>query len=372
MTEDRYGFGVIPKPDEKMRALAAQRWDSLAKPIDGLGRFEEIICRAAAAQGKSEPALTQKALVIMCADNGVVAEGVSQTDASVTRQVAELMGEGRSSVGIMTRDYPLDVFVYDVGIDCTDTLKGVIDRKIRRGTGNIAVEEAMSRQECMAAIQVGIDAAYELKKQGYDIIATGEMGIGNTTTSTALYCALLDLDPELYTGRGAGLTDEGLARKIRVIRQAVERYRGLFIDSDFESDPVHDPDSVHAVDFPECLRQLGGLDIAALSGVFIGGAQCGIPVVIDGLISAVASYVAECLAPGCKEYMIASHIGREKGMEVLLQKLSLEPVIHGDMALGEGTGAVMLFPLLDMAMNLFSQGTAFDQTPIDQYERYEV
>ena len=343
---------------DEIYEIAKKRWDSIAKPVDGLGDLEGIICRIASIQGKVIPDISKKALVIMCADNGVVSEGVSQTGKGVTREVAALMGKRRSSVGVMSAGYPLDIFTYDVGIDSDDTPEGVIDRKICRGTADFLKEPAMSSGQCRDAMDTGVEIVRQCSEKGYGLIATGEMGIGNTTTATALLCAFTGADPRRVTGRGAGLSREGLEKKILVIEEGLRMHAVRAVTS--------------AEDAFDVLRCLGGLDIAALTGVFIGGAEYNVPVVIDGLISAVAALAAEKMHPGCRDFMIASHYGREKGMKNALGMLSLRPVIHADMALGEGTGAVMLFPLIDMAFALYSGGTSFDGVPIEKYERFET
>lgn len=362
MTKDELFSIQISAPDGAIYKSSKDKWDSIAKPIDGLGVFEDMVSRIAAMQGNICPNLGHKAVIIMCADNGVFEEGVSQTSQEVTFDVAELMGEKKSSVGIMCSNYPADFWVYDVGINSEITPKGVIDAKVRRGTANFLKEPAMTEKECLEAIETGIRAVKECKDKGTGIIATGEMGIGNTTTSTALLCALKGLDPELFTGKGAGLDKSGLAKKKEVIRKGIELYRGEKAGQDVTS----------GTEALELLRALGGLDIAGLTGVFIGGAVYNVPIVIDGLISAVAGFTANILVPGCQRYMLASHKGREKGMEVILQELGLKPLIYADLALGEGTGAVMLFPLLDMAMALYQGGTFFGDTQIDRYERFSL
>ncbi len=361
MTSEELFAVEIKEPDAEIRRLSKERWDGLAKPIDGLGFFEEMVSRIAAAQGSVIPDLTRKALIVMCADNGVFEEGISQTKQSVTRDVAGLMGEGKSSVGMMLKGRGVSSFIYDIGINCEDSPRGVLDVSIRKGTGNFVKESAMTEAECLMAIETGIRAAGKCSEGGYGIIATGEMGIGNTTTSTALLCALKGLDPAEYTGRGAGLSEEGLQNKIRVIERGIRLHRG-----DRAREAAASREEVF-----EMLQDLGGLDIAGLTGVFIGGGIYHIPVVIDGLITAVAALIAEWLVPGCQGYMIASHLGREKGMEMILDELSLKPVINAGMALGEGTGAVLLLPMLDMVMSLYSAGTAFSDTQIQQYERFE-
>ncbi len=360
MTKDELFSIKVTKPDEGMYQKAKDKWDSIAKPIDGLGSFEDMICRMAAVQGDINPQTERKSMIIMCADNGVCEERISQTSQKVTFDVAELMGEKKSSVGIMCGNYPIDFYVYDVGINSKTAPKGAIDEKVRRGTANFLKKPAMDEKECLKAIETGIRAVEKCRDQGAGVIATGEMGIGNTTTSTALLCALKGLRPEDFTGKGAGLTDSGLARKIEVIRQGIKLYRGENAGREVTSEN----------EVLEMLRSLGGLDIAGLTGVFIGGAIYQVPIVIDGLISAVAALTAKMLVPGCQWYMFASHKGKEKGMEIILKELRLKPIIHADLALGEGTGAVMLFPLLDMAMALYRGGTFFGDTQIDQYERF--
>ena len=360
MTKEELFSISITEPDPEILKQSKAKWDGIAKPIDGLGSFEEIICRIAAVQENVIPAVDRKAHIIMCSDNGIFEEGVSQTSQKVTRDVAELMGQRKSSVGMMAEGYPIDMFVYDIGINSETTPEGVINAKVRKGTENFLKKPAMEEAECLAAVRTGIDAVKACKGKEYQIISTGEMGIANTTTSTALLCALKGLSPKDFTGKGAGLTDSGLKNKIQVIEKGIRLYRE---DNDQE---ITSKENVF-----EIVRSLGGLDIAGLTGVFIGGAIYHIPIVIDGVISAVSAMVAERLVPGCRDYMLASHMGREQGMKVVLEEMSLKPVIHADLALGEGTGAIMFFPMLDMAMSLYRSGTSFGDTDIDQYERFD-
>ena len=354
MTREELLSIKIEKPDEKIKKLAKQKWDALAKPIDGLGTFEETVCRIAGILGTTNLDLSEKGLIIMCADNGIVSEGVSQTGKEVTYEVATLMGQRKSSVGIMLKDYPAHIMTVDIGIDSDNIPEGVIDKKVARGTKDFLREPAMTSEEALKAIEAGIECVKELKDKNISLIATGEMGIGNTTTSSALMSVLTGLDVKECTGRGAGLSDEGLKRKIKVIEEGIS---------------FHFPER-HADAF-DALCKVGGLDIAGLVGVFIGGAVHRVPVVIDGFISMISALIAERLVPGCKDYMIASHMGKEIGMKVLAKELDLEPVIYANLALGEGTGAVMLFPLLDMVMSMYSSGTNFSDTPIEEYERFD-
>ena len=354
MTKSELHNIKIEMPDPKLKAEAKKKWDALAKPIDGLGSFEDTVCRIAGIVGNVDFDLTEKGLIIMCADNGIVAEGVSQTGKEVTYEVAALMGQKKSSVGIMLKDYPAHILTVDIGIDSADTPEGVLDRKVAKGTKNFLHEPAMTGDEALKAIETGMACVKDLKDKSISIIATGEMGIGNTTTSSALLSALTRLEPAKCTGRGAGLSDEGLSRKIEVIEKALA---------------FHFPEGCK--DAFDALCRVGGLDIVGLTGVFIGGAVYKVPIVIDGFISMVAALIANRLVPGCSEYMIASHMGKEIGMKILSEELGLDPVIYGRLALGEGTGAVMLFPLLDMVMSMYKSGTNFADTPIEEYERYD-
>ena len=361
MTKEELFDLVIQEPDKEAKEAAKERFDSLAKPLDGLGVFEDMICRIASVQRTSMPDISKRALVIMCADNGVVAEGVSQTGPEVTAKVAALMAENSSSAGVMARNISVDIIPVDIGIDSDEIIPGLINKKIRKGTGNIAITRAMNEDECLSAISAGIDIVADCHDKGIKLIATGEMGIGNTTTATTLLCALTGSDVAEVVGRGAGLGDEGLERKTHVIKRALKTYEKL------NNTCKITPTKQYSLDV---LGALGGLDIAALSGVYIGGAMYGITTVVDGLISACAALAAEYICPGVKQYMLASHRGREKGCECVLTHLGLKSVLDADMALGEGTGAIMLFPLLDMVMSLYRDGTSFKDTSIQKYERF--
>ena len=335
-----------------------RRWDRIAKPLGSLGRFEEMTARIGAVQGTADLDISKRAVIMMCADNGIVEEGISQSGQEVTRSVAEWMGRGESSVCRLAAACKADTIPVDAGINMEGSPQGVAGRKVMMGTRNFRKEPAMTEDECMQAINAGIDTVCECSMEGYRLLAAGEMGIGNTTTSAALASALLGLDVDEATGRGAGLSDAGLKRKKEIIREALDRYRPDGAD-------LKSPEYTM-----EMLAAVGGLDIAGMAGVFIGGAICHIPVVIDGFISSVAALVAERLAPGCRSYMLASHCGREPGMKKVLDELGLEPVIDAGLALGEGTGAVMLFPLLDAALALYRDGLVFDDTEVEQYERF--
>lgn len=341
----------IKSPSKEIYHQIKANWDHIAKPLDGMGEFETLLCRIGAAQGNVMPMLNKRAVIMMIADNGIVAEGVSQSGQDVTLAVAKAMGNRSSSVCKLAKVGNVDCFPVDIGICSDEEIPGVISQKVAKGTRDFLKAPAMEKQQAIDAIAVGIHMVERLLKEDYTIIATGEMGIGNTTTSTALAASLLQSFSPVMAGKGAGLSDEGLERKIQVIAQAIDQYDLLY------ADPF------------DALCAVGGLDIAGLCGVFIGGAVYGVPIVIDGVISATAALLAERMIPGVRAFCIPSHSGKEPMLEGILKALELTPVIGGKMALGEGTGAVMLFPLLDMANALYSDGNVFEDIAVKQYVR---
>lgn len=342
----------IQSPDETIRKKVLENWDRVAKPIDGMGRFEKLLSQIGAIQGTEWINISKKAVIIMCADNGIVEEGISQSGQEVTAVVAQSMGSGKSSVGKMAAVIGAETIPVDIGINGVKDIEGVLNRKVRAGTRNFINEPAMTKKEALQAIWVGIEMVAECKKKGYQILATGEMGIGNTTTSSAITAALLNCNVSEVTGRGAGLNDEKFLHKEQVISEAIEKY-GLR-----ESKPL------------QILMAVGGLDIAGLAGVCIGGAIYHIPIVLDGVISMTAALIAEKMIPGVKNYLIPSHKGKEPATGKMAEALDLEPVIDGNMALGEGTGAVMMLSLLDMALTVYQESSTFSDIQIEQYERY--
>lgn len=348
----------IDKPDKISYESVRKTWDIISKPIDGLGDFEKIICRIAAIQRTDRPDISKRAALIFCADNGIVEEGISQSGKEITLSVARALGSGISSACTLAKSAGVTVIPVDVGIDTDESILGIRDMKVRKGTENFLKAPAMTESEALLAIEHGIELVKELSNDGVKIISTGEMGIGNTTTTSAVLSALLNMDSDELTGRGAGLSDEGLARKMLVIKEGTKKY---------SFDNIKDPKERAF----EILRCLGGLDIAALSGAFIGGAIFHVPMVIDGVISSAAALIAETLLPGVRDYLVPSHKGREKGNETALSKLGLDPLINGNMALGEGTGAIMLFPLLDSVMFYYEHGAKFSDYNIDEYKRFD-
>ncbi len=345
---------VIARPKEEIRQRVLHNWDEVAKPLDSMGRFESLTAQIGAIKGIAEPIdISKKAVVIMCADNGIVEEGISQSGQEVTAAVAKQMAKGASSVGMMAAAIGADLIPVDIGISEGGQIPGVLNRKVRRGTRNFLKEPAMTEEEAVKAVFVGIDTVSECRQRGYQILATGEMGIGNTTTSSAVAAALLQCEAGLVTGRGAGLSDAKLLRKCQVIEDAINQYdlRG--------AKPLR------------ILRTVGGLDIAGLTGVCIGGGLFRMPIVLDGVISMTAALLAERILPGTVRYLLPSHKGREPAVEKLTEELGLEPVIDANMALGEGTGAVMMLSLLDQALCIYNGRTVFSDIGIEQYQRMD-
>lgn len=339
----------IKPVDRKYADLAQARWDSVAKPLRSFGMLEEMWNRIAAVQRTDLPNIFKRAVVVMCADNGVVAEGVTQSDNSVTAVCAKEIACGRSNINVLADVYRAEVVAVDMGIARDMECRGLINRKIFKGTANIAVGPAMSADQAEQAVKTGMDIAGDLSDRGIKLIVTGEMGIGNTTPTAALSSVLLGLPPDVVTGRGAGLSTEGLERKIAVVKRAI-RVNSPFSDDGFE-----------------LLAKLGSFEIGGMVGLFLGGAYYGITVVIDGVISAAAAVIASMIAPASVDYMLAGHVSAEPAGRGLLEKLGLRAVIDGDLRLGEGTGGILLLPLLDGAAAIYCNSHRFDGLGIERY-----
>ena len=335
--------------NEAARNASKRRWDSLAKPLGSLGLLENTVSRIAALTGSEQVSLKKRVLIVACADNGVVRRGVSQSDESVTAAVASALGAGESTVNYMADCAGCEVLPVDMGMLDFAGAPGVLNRRIRNGTEDITSSPAMTRDECVRAIETGAALVREQHERGADVILTGEMGIGNTTTSAAVLSVLLNAAPEGLVGRGAGLSNEGLVRKLHAVKTAIE---------------VNRPDPEDVIDV---LSKLGGLDIAALCGVFLGGARYRVPVVIDGLISAASALCAYRLCENAHCAMLASHVSAEPAGALVLDALGLSPLITAQMRLGEGSGAVALLGLIDMALSVYNSGHSFDAIGIEAY-----
>lgn len=337
----------IHPANQAAMAASLEHWSNIAMPLHSLGRLQDTVVRIAGMTGDPRVDLKKKALVVMCADNGVVEEGVTQSGQEVTKIVAENFLKEKATASILCKKAGADIFPVDIGIATDST---IIQHKVMYGTKNMAKEPAMTREQAIQGIEAGIAMAEELKGKGYQVLATGEMGIGNTTTSSAVASVLLGKPVEDMTGRGAGLSGEGLVRKINAIKKAIA---------------LNNPDRADVIDV---LAKVGGLDIAGMTGVFIGGAALGMPVVMDGFISCVSALIAVKICPQVSDYIIASHVSKEPAAHLILKELDKEAIIHAGMCLGEGTGAVALFPLMDLSCAVYNSMSTFGDINVEQYE----
>ena len=343
-------LNTITPPDEVARAEARRRWNDCAKPLGSLGLLETALEDIAALTGSADIRLDRRAVLVLCADNGVAAQGVTQSPSSVTGLVAKQLAARRTSVCRMAQAARCQVVPVDVGILDFQEMPGVLSRRIGNGTGDISQGPAMTRRQAEQALHTGMELVREQQALGVDLLATGEMGIGNTTTSSAVACVLLGRPAEEMTGRGAGLSDQGLQKKTAAIRRALE---------------VNRPDPSDPLDI---LQKVGGFDIAAMCGVFLGGALYRVPVLIDGLISAVAALCALRLCPAAGKAMLASHVSAEPAGGLVLEALGKQPLITAGMRLGEGTGAVAAMPLLDLALAVYRESYTFEEGGIEAYQ----
>lgn len=333
--------------------MAQARWNSIAKPLHSLGLLEENVIQMAGIFGSHQVEISNRCVTVLCADNGVVEEGVTQVGSEITAKVAENLTKGQTSVNAMARLANATVLPVDIGMKQDVNISGLLQKKISYGTHNIAKGPAMSRQQAMEAILTGIHLVQTLQENGCHIIATGEMGIGNTTTSSAMASVFLQQPPEMVTGKGAGLSGEGLERKIQVI------HRALAQNQPNPADPL------------DVLSKVGGYDIAGLTGIFLGGGIYRIPVLMDGLISSIAALTAVRLCPAVKEYLLASHVSKEPAGKQVLNVLQKKPMLTCDFCLGEGTGAVAALPILDMALEVYHSMSTFSDIQMKPYQPLE-
>ncbi len=365
----------IQPADRAAMELAKKRWNSVAKPIGSLGILEEDIIKIAGIRGNAAGiTLDRSALAVMCADHGVVAEGVSQTGKEVTRIVAENFMKGETSTSKMCRISGTDLYPVDMGMDCEPTgqkepdMHRILDRKIARGSGNIAREPAMSREKCLQALLAGMDLAFRFKEMGYELLAAGEMGIGNTTPAAAMSAVLTGLSPEQATGRGAGLSDAGLEKKKQAVEMAASRFYEKYPEYRNGTREQYENGELSAV---TVLAELGGFDLAGMTGLFLGGAAARVPILMDGFLSTVSGLLAVLIRKETREYIFASHVSTEPAGEVVLQMLDLPTPLHMGMHLGEGSGAVAMIPLLKMGAKVYEEMSTFSDISVEQYVDYQ-
>lgn len=337
----------IEKPFDKVKEEAKKRVDSLAKPLGSLGKLEEIAIKLSGITGKIKNNIEKKCIIILSSDNGVVEEGVAGSPKYVTLAQTINFSKGLTGVAVLAKQNNTDLMVVDMGVDCDFEIEGAINKKIRRGTDNIAKGPAMTYDECIECIYSGIDMVKDASEKNYSIIGVGEMGIGNTTTSSAVLASLVKCDIEDVVGKGAGLTDEGFNRKKQVVKKAID---------------INKPNMLDPVDV---VAKVGGFDLAAMVGVFLGCAYYKIPVVIDGFISSVAALCASRLNPLVKEYLITSHLSKEIGYNIAIAELELEPMLNLDMRLGEGSGCPIAFSIVEYACAMMNNMATFEEAKID-------
>lgn len=341
----------ITPADREAYEACIWNFDHIAKPVGSLGKLEALLAAAAAASGSPDIDIAKKCVLVFCADNGVLAQGVAQSTHDVTTAIAGSLVRKTTSVNAMAASCGADVFPIDMGM--IDEVAGLEKCSLGKGTNDMTKGPAMTREQAVNAVLTGIRLVKECKEEGYGLIATGEAGIGNTTTSSAVLSVLLNVPSEKVTGRGSGLTDGGLARKQNAIKKALE---------------VNRPDPSDVLDV---LCKVGGFDIAGMTGAFLGGALYHVPVIMDGFISGVAALCAVRLCPYVKDYILPSHISAEPAGTLLMKNLGFSPVLHADMRLGEGTGAVALMPLLDMALSVYHHAARFDDIKVEPYEKWK-
>lgn len=334
--------------DKVTMKKAKERMDSLVKPIGSLGILEDIAIHISGITGKVINKINKKATIIMCSDNGVCEDGVASAPQIVTTTQTENFPKFITGVGALSKANNSELVVVDIGVLNDIKSDKVIKRKIRRGTSNIAKGPAMTREEAIKAINVGYEQVERLVKDGFDLIGTGEMGIGNTSSSSAMLIALTNSDVEHCVGKGAGLTDEALINKRNVIKKALE------VNKANKEDPI------------EVLYKLGGFDIAGLVGVYLASAYFRVPVVIDGFISAVAALTAYRINPVCKDYMFPSHISKEDGYNIAIKELGLKPILDLEMRLGEGSGCPLAFNIIESALAIMENMATFEEGKVDK------
>ena len=331
---------VKPLDNEAMRR-AQERQDQLTKPQGSLGVLEDLSIRLAGMRGDALPAVNRKVVIVMAGDHGVVEEGVSAFPQEVTPQMVANFAAGGAAINVLGRHVGADVRVVDVGVAAPIDIPGVIGRKVRPGTANMVKGPAMSKEEAAAAIEAGIEVAEAEIAAGADLLITGDMGIGNTTPSSAILTVFSGAELQLTVGRGTGINTGALEMKREVVRRAIA---------------INQPDPADGLDV---LAKVGGLEIGGLAGVILGAAANHVPVIIDGFISTAAAMIAASLCAESRSYMIASHVSMEPGHKLMLEELGLKPMLFMDMRLGEGTGGALASSLVEAATRVLGEMATF-------------
>ncbi len=345
-----WAFDIKPVSEQWM-TRARERLDSLVKPKGSLGMLEDIAARVVAIRRQDRPSLNKRAVFVFAGDHGVVAEGISAFPQEVTSGMVENFLKGVAAINVLARAAGALVYVVDIGVngDIEEESPYLLKKKIKKGTNNITKGPAMSIEEAKRAIAVGIEVADMAKENGLEMIATGDMGIGNTTPSAALFCALMGCRPEDIVGKGTGIDDATLQKKIDVVKRAIRVNKELLEDRD----PL------------STLSALGGLEIAGICGLCLGGAKNGLIVLVDGFIASAGSLVAMKIEPKVKDYLFFCHMSAEKGHRLFFEKIGQRPILDLGMRLGEGTGAALSMHVIDSALRIYNEMATFEEVGIE-------
>ena len=337
--------------DVDLLNAAQNRLDNLTKPRGSLGRLEDLGKLFVAIQGDVNARVGKKAVLVFAGDHGVTEEGISAFPKEVTAQMVYNFLRGGAGINVVANQVGADVFVVDMGVDhFFEPADGLFSTKIRKGTQNMAKGPAMSREEALDALKAGVEVAFHYAAQGYNLFATGDMGIGNTTPSSAIFAVLTGKPPSEVTGRGTGIDDKTLEHKIRVVERALE---------------VNRPDPSDPVDL---LSKVGGFEIGGIAGLILGAASLGIPTVVDGFISTAGAMIAVALCPGVRDYMVCAHKSAAFGHQVALEWLGCRPLLDLDLRLGEGTGAAMGMWLMELGEKILHDMATFDEAAVAEGE----
>jgi len=346
--------GAIVAPDPKWLKQARSHLDNLTKPLGSLGRLEDIAARFVAIRNGEIDGPLKKAAYVFAADHGIVAEGVSAYPKEVTRQMVLNFLQQGAAINVLANLHETELTIVDVGVDADfGDLPGLLHRKVRSGTRNMLHEPAMSEEEMLQALQVGLQLATSAQQKGQTLIAAGEMGIGNTTSASAITAVLTRQAPAAVTGAGAGLEKSAQDHKVRVVDAILRKHFAENLTASQVS-PL------------EVLRCVGGLEIAAMVGLVLGAARYRIPIVTDGFISTAAAALAYAVEPRVKDYLFAGHRAEEPGHRFLLEYLRLDPILTLNMRLGEGTGAVLAMPIIESALRLYTEMATFASAGVSE------
>ncbi|MFL0197883.1 nicotinate-nucleotide--dimethylbenzimidazole phosphoribosyltransferase [Clostridium sp. WILCCON 0269] len=344
----------IEKRNEEAVKKAEEKLDNLAKPIGSLGELEEIVIKMSGITGKVYNKIHKKNIVIMCSDNGIWEEGISSCPKGLTVNITENFVKGITGVCVLGDFFGSDRTVVDVGVDYNFKNHRIINKKVDYGTKNIAKGPAMTREQCIKAIEAGIEIIDELVEKGYDLFGTGEMGICNTATSSAVLSAITKLPVDKTVGKGSGITEEQLIAKKIAVQSAID---------------INNPDPEDVIDV---ITKVGGFDIAGICGCFLGAAKNRVPIVIDGFISSIAALCAVRLNKSVKDFLFPSHLSAEPAAKYVMKELELTPMLNLNMRLGEGSGCPMAFAIIESALYVMENMGTFQEVDIDSTKLIDI